>query len=67
MYTINWIEQCIKEKSIKYYEYKKFNNFIKIGSGRFGQVYKTSRNQHDFVSKSFNLDNSTVKEIVSEV
>ena len=64
---INWIEQCIKEKHIKYYDHKKFNNIEVIGTGGFGKVFKANRKQQDFALKSFNLDNSTVKEIVSEV
>ena len=65
---INWIEQCIKEKHIKHYDYKKFSNIVKIGSGGFGQVYRANLKQSVFALKSFNeVDNSLVKEIISEV
>ena len=65
---INWIEQCIKQKHIKYYEYNKFSNIIKIGSGGFSHVYRANLKQKVFALKSFSVaDNSLVKEIVSEV
>ena len=65
---IDWIEQCMKEKHIKYYEYKKFSSIIKIGKGGFSQVYRANLKQSVFALKSFSVaDNSLVKEIVSEV
>ena len=39
---INWIEQCIREKHIKCYDYKKFSEIEAIGTGAFGKVFKGS-------------------------
>ncbi|GBB94540.1 hypothetical protein RclHR1_23780001 [Rhizophagus clarus] len=46
---INWIEEAIDKKHIKYYEYGNFNNIEKIGSGSFGIVYRANwkKNQND--------------------
>ena len=39
---INWIEDAISKKYIKYYEYNHFSNFEKIGSGAFGIVQRAN-------------------------
>ena len=66
---MEWIEECIKEKHIKYYEYNKFSNIERIGKGAFSKVYRATfiDNGKHVALKSFDLDNTTVKEIVSEV
>ncbi|EXX52205.1 uncharacterized protein OCT59_023847 [Rhizophagus irregularis] len=67
---INWIEEAIGKKHIKYYEFENFNNIEEIGSGSFGKVYRANwKNSHSFLAlKSFfNLNNATIKEIVNEL
>ena len=40
---INWIEEAISQKHIKYYEYEYFNNIFKeIGCGSFGKIYRAN-------------------------
>ncbi|RIA89349.1 hypothetical protein C1645_772643 [Glomus cerebriforme] len=67
---INWIEEAISKKYIKYYEYKEFHSIQKIGSGNFSKVYraKWKNSEQNFALKSLiNLDNAAVKEVVQEV
>ena len=67
---INWIEESIAKKIIKYYDYKHFNNIQEIGTGGFGKVYRANwKSSHNYLAlKSFsNFNNITVKEIVDEV
>jgi hypothetical protein len=67
---INWIEEAISKKHIKYYEYEHFINIKEIGSGGFGKVFRANwKNfEHYLALKSFfSLNNATVKEIVCEV
>jgi hypothetical protein len=66
---VNWIDEAIYKKHIKYYEYEYFRNFTEIGSGSFGKVYRASyKNPHRyFALKYFSNDNNAVKEIVHEV
>ncbi len=67
---INWIEEAITKKHIKYYEYDHFSNIQEIGSGAFGKVFRANwKNSEQYLAlKSFfNLNNTTVKEIVCEV
>src|SRR6266498_3988924 len=67
---IDWIEEAITKKHIKYYEYDCFSNIQEIGSGGFGKIYRANwKNfEHHLALKSFfNLNNTTVKEIVREV
>jgi hypothetical protein len=66
---INWIEESISNKQIKYYDYKYFNNIQEIGFGSFGRVYRANwKNSQSYLAlKSFTNFNITVKEIVNEV
>jgi hypothetical protein len=67
---INWIEEAIDKKYIKYYECKEFSNFQEIGIGGFGKVHRANWKNSGkcFALKSFfSLNNVTVKEIVCEV
>ena len=67
---INWLEEAISKKYLKYYEYKNFSNVQEIGSGGFGKVFRANWKNFEnyFALKSFfNLDNVTAKEIVREV
>ncbi len=67
---INWIEEAITKKHIKYYEYDRFSNIQEIGSGAFGKVFRANwKNSEQYLAlKSFfNINNTTVKEIVCEV
>ena len=67
---INWIEEAISKKHIKYYEYENFYDIKEIGCGGFGKVYRANwKNSHRyFALKSiFNLNHITIEEIVSEV
>ena len=67
---INWIEEAITKRHIKYYEYDHFSNIQEIGSGGFGKVFRANwknHEQHLALKSFFNLNNITVKEIVNEV
>ena len=67
---INWIEEAITKKHIKYYEYDHFSNIQEIGSGAFGKVFRTNwKNfeQHLVLKTFFNFNKATVKEVVREV
>src|SRR6266498_1118163 len=67
---IDLIKESISKKNIKYYEYKHFSNFQKIGFGAFGIVYRANWKtlEQSFALKSFfNFDHVTVKEIFREV
>jgi len=67
---INWIEEAVSKKHIKYYEYNHFSNFQEVDSGRFGKVYRANwKNSQKYLAlKTFyNLNNVTIKEIVHEV
>ena len=67
---INWIEEAISKKHIKYYEYDHFSDIQEIGSGNFGKVYRVNwKNSRRYLAlKSFsNLNRITIKEIVNEV
>ncbi|CAB4479818.1 unnamed protein product [Rhizophagus irregularis] len=66
---INWIEESIVKKQIKYYDQKLFNNIQEIGSGNFGRVYRASwKNSHGFLAlKSFINFDTIAKEIVNEL
>src|SRR6266498_2025485 len=67
---VSWIEEAIAKGYFKYFEYKNFHNIQEIGSGVFGKVFRAKwKNSHNYLAlKSFyNLNNTTVKEIVHEV
>jgi hypothetical protein len=67
---INWIEEAISKKHIKYYEYEYFYNIKEIGTGGFGKVYcaKWKHSNKSLALKSFyNFNDATVKEVVHEV
>jgi hypothetical protein len=66
---INWINDAIDKKTIKYFNYEDFSNFQEIGKGAFGKVFRVNlRNsgQHFALMSFFNF-NDTLKEIVREV
>ena len=66
----DWIEEAIAKNYFKYYEYNHFSNIQEIGSGSFGKVYRVNwKSSHKYLAlKSFfNLNNTTIKEIVYEV
>ncbi|RGB36617.1 kinase-like domain-containing protein [Rhizophagus diaphanus] len=65
---INWIEESITKKQIKY-DYKHFNNVQEIGFGEIGKVYRANwKNSHSCLAlKSFFNFNIVVKEIVNEL
>ncbi|PKK64692.1 kinase-like protein [Rhizophagus irregularis] len=65
---INYIEEAITKKYIKYYEYKNFHNIEKIRNSTFGEIYcaNLKNSEQYFALKSFNLDKFTIKEIVNE-
>ena len=66
---INWIEEAVSKKHIKYYKYKDFRNIEKIGNGNFGKIYRANwkNSEQYFALKSFNLDSTNIKEFVHEV
>ena len=67
---VNWIEEAISKKHIKYYEYHYFSDIQEIGRSNFGKVYRVKwKNSHEHLAlKSFfNINHITVKEIVNEV
>ncbi|GBB97704.1 hypothetical protein RclHR1_30430001 [Rhizophagus clarus] len=67
---INWIEEAINKKHIKYYEYENFKNIQEIGSGAFGKVFRASWKKFDHylaLKSFFNLNGITLKEIVNEL
>jgi hypothetical protein len=67
---IDWIEEAITKRHIKYYEYEHFSNIEEIGMGGFGKVYRANwKNSEQYLAlKSFfNLDNVTIKELSHEV
>ncbi|CAB4415366.1 unnamed protein product [Rhizophagus irregularis] len=65
---INYIEESISSEYFKLYEQKHFSNIQKVGTGRFGKVYRASwKNSQYFALKSFfNLDDVIAKEVVHE-
>ena len=66
---IDWINDSIAEKSIKYYKYSEFKNIQQIGSGSYGNVIRVNwKNPNRFFAlKSFKNDGQTLKEVVKEV
>jgi len=63
------LEEAIKEKHIKYYNYNQFKDIKKIGSGGFGDVFRATlqNNGNVLTLKAFEYDNMIVKEIINEV
>jgi hypothetical protein len=67
---INWIENAISSKKIKYYDFKDFSNIKEIGAGAFGKVFRANRKTSEkyFALKYFfNLNNATVNRVIREV
>ena len=67
---IDWIEEGLSRKHIKYYEYEHFSNIQEIGSGAFGKVYRANwRNSLKYFALKyfFNFNKATAKEVVNEV
>ncbi|GBC06913.1 hypothetical protein RclHR1_07130012 [Rhizophagus clarus] len=67
---INWIENAISKKQIKYYKFEDFSNIQEIGAGAFGKTFRANCKTTDqyFALKSFfNLNNDTVKKIVHQL
>ncbi|EXX76365.1 Rad53p [Rhizophagus irregularis DAOM 197198w] len=67
---INWIEETIANKHIKYYEYKYFSEIQEIGIGGFAKVYRARWKMTGkyFALKTFyNFEKISVKEIVNEI
>ena len=67
---IDWIEEAISKKHIKYYDYRHFNNIQEIGIGGFGTDYRANwRDSKQYLAlKSFgNFDKITLRELVHEV
>ncbi|CAI2163813.1 2698_t:CDS:2 [Funneliformis geosporum] len=66
--SIEWIEKCIVDKHIKYYDYDKFIEKEEIGKGAFGKVYKAKYGEKYFALKSFSSDKfTTMEKIVNEI
>ncbi len=68
--SINWIEEAITKKHIRYYEYEYFSNIEVIGSGSFERVVRANwrNSEQPFALKQFfDLDNIITKELVREV
>ncbi|GBB93565.1 hypothetical protein RclHR1_21990003 [Rhizophagus clarus] len=64
---INWIEEAISKKHIKYYDYKNFSNFEVIGSGAFGKVYRAKWKNSRKILALKSLKNATAEKIVYEL
>ena len=67
---INWIEEAISKRHIKYYDYKEFKNIQEIGIGGFGKVYraKWKNSPQYFALKSLlNINDVAIKELIHEV
>ena len=66
---VDWLEESITNKYIKFYEYSEFKNIQPIGYGAFGCIFRADWKSTDttFALKSFNNQRSTLKEVVSEV
>ncbi|GES80240.1 kinase-like domain-containing protein [Rhizophagus clarus] len=67
---INWLEEAISKKHIKYYEYKYFANIQEIGRGGFAKVFRANWKNTDrcFAMKFLlSIDKNTLKEIIYEL
>ncbi|CAB4377186.1 unnamed protein product [Rhizophagus irregularis] len=66
---INWIEEAISKKHIKY-EYEYFYNIKEIGSGGFGKVCRAKwkhSNKYLALKSFYNFNDAIVKEVVHEL
>ena len=66
---IDWIEKSICDEHINYYEYSDFKLIRPIGHGSSGNVLCASWKNANcvFALKSFNDEQTTLKEVVNEV
>jgi hypothetical protein len=64
---INWIEEAIYKKFIKYYDYKDFSNIKIIGSGGFGKVYHANWKNPRNIFALKSLNDATSEKIIHEV
>ncbi|GBC03492.1 hypothetical protein RclHR1_05150002 [Rhizophagus clarus] len=67
---IDWIEEAIAKRHLKYYEYKHFSDIKEIGVGGFGKVYRAKwkhTEQYLALKSVFNLNSATVKELSHEL
>ena len=66
--SINWIEKSIVNEYIDYYQYLDFNRIQPIGHGSSGDVVRANwRTGVVYALKSFENDETTLKEVVNEV
>ena len=68
-YHIDWLEKSITSEYLNYYEYSEFKNVEPIGSGSYGSVVRANWKNTDsfFALKTFNNDETTLKEVINEV
>jgi hypothetical protein len=66
---IDWLEKSITNEYLNYYEYTEFCNLSPIGSGSFGSIVRATwkNTENIFALKAFNLDKTTLKEVINEV
>ncbi|RGB37530.1 kinase-like domain-containing protein [Rhizophagus diaphanus] len=64
---VNWIDDATSKNYIKCYEYKNFSNFIEIGSGGFGKVYRASWKNPRTILALKSLNDATAEKIVDEL
>ncbi|CAB4396026.1 unnamed protein product [Rhizophagus irregularis] len=68
--SINWIEESISKRLIKFYDYEFFTNIEEIGTGGFGKVYRAkykNSDQYLALKSFFNFDSATIKELSHEL
>uniref|UniRef100_U9TG80 Protein kinase domain-containing protein n=1 Tax=Rhizophagus irregularis (strain DAOM 181602 / DAOM 197198 / MUCL 43194) TaxID=747089 RepID=U9TG80_RHIID len=64
---INWIEDGISKKHIKYYDNNGFSNLKVIGSGSFGKVYSAEWKNFRSILALKTLTDSTAEKVVDEL
>ncbi|CAH1763044.1 3045_t:CDS:10 [Entrophospora sp. SA101] len=65
---LGWLDEAIQNEHINFYEYSKFRNLQKIGSGSSGKVYKAIfRNGRTFALKSHKDGITNMKEVINEL
>ncbi len=66
---IDWMEKSICDEHINYYKYSDFKRIRPIGDGSYGYVICASWKNTNciFALKSFNNEQTTIKEVVNEV